>query len=105
CAGELDQKTRMRDLIAERKNNLQSAIIPSGHIFAKRAAGAGLTLPAYRDEQWHGRTQLRFVQHKADNFDSAKIDLCKKLHLLKSIIFSKENLLVNITAEDQGLKL
>lgn len=105
CAGDLDQEARMRDLIAERKNNLQSAIIPSGHIFAKMAAGAALTLPAYRDEQWHGRTQLRFVQHKADNFDSAKIDLRKKLQLLKSIIFSKENLLVNITAEDQGLKL
>jgi hypothetical protein len=105
CAGDLDQEARMRDLIAERKNNLQSAIIPSGHIFAKRAAGAALTLPAYRDEQWHGRTQLRFVQHKAENFDSAKIDLRKKLQLLKSIIFSKENLLVNITAEDQGLKL
>lgn len=105
CAGDLDQEARMRDLIAERKNNLQSAIIPSGHIFAKRAAGAALTLPAYRDEQWHGRTQLRFVQHKADNFASAKIDLIKKLQLLKSIIFSKENLLVNITAEDQGLKL
>ncbi|MBE3115990.1 insulinase family protein, partial [Candidatus Bathyarchaeota archaeon] len=105
CAGDLDQEARMRDLIAERKNNLQSAIIPSGHIFAKMAAGAALTLPAYRDEQWHGRTQLRFVQHKANNFDPAKIDLRKKLQLLKSIIFSKENLLVNITAEDQGLKL
>jgi len=105
CAGDLDQEARMRDLIVERKNNLQSAIIPSGHIFAKRAAGAALTLPAYRDEQWHGRTQLSFVQHKANNFDSAKIDLIKKLRLLKSIIFSKENLLVNITAEDQGLKL
>ncbi len=105
CAGDLDHETRMRDLIAERKNDLQSAIIPSGHIFAKRAAGAALTLPAYRDEQWHGRTQLRFVQHKADNFDSAKIDLIKKLQLLKSIIFSKEKLFVNITAEDQGLKL
>ncbi len=105
CAGDLVQEARMRDLIAERKNNLQSAIIPSGHIFAKRAAGAALTLPAYRDEQWHGRTQLRFVQHKADNFDSAKMDLSKKLQLLKSIIFSRKNLLVNITAEEQGLKL
>ncbi len=105
CAGDLDHEARMRDLIAERKNDLQSAIIPSGHIFAKRAAGAALTLPAYRDEQWHGRTQFRFVQDKAENFDSAKIDLRKRLRELKSIIFSKKNLLVNITAEDQGLKL
>jgi Zn-dependent M16 (insulinase) family peptidase len=95
----------MRDLIAERKNNLQSAIVPSGHIFAKRAAGAALTLPGYRDEQWHGRTQLRFVQQKAGNFETAKTDLQEKLQLLKSLVFNKNNLLVNITADEQGLKL
>jgi hypothetical protein len=105
CAGDLDQEARMRDLIAERKNNLQSAIIPSGHIFAKMAAGAALTLPAYRDEQWHGRTQLKFVQQTASNFDSSKQVLREKLEQLKSIIFNKENLIINITADDQGLKL
>ena len=105
CEGDLSAEARMRDLISERKNNLQSAIVPSGHIFAKRAAGAALTLPAYRDEQWHGRTQLRFVQHKAGNFESAKSDLQEKLHRLKSLVFNKTNLLINITADDQGLKL
>jgi presequence protease len=105
CAGDLSAEARMRDLIAERKNNLQSAIIPSGHIFAKRAAGAALTLPGYRDEQWHGRTQLRFVQQKAGNFEAAKTDLQEKLQLLKSLVFNKNNLLINITADEQGLKL
>ena len=79
CAGDLSAEARMRDLIAERKNNLQSAIVPSGHIFAKMAAGAALTLPAYRDEQWHGRTQLKFVQHQAGDFEAAKKDLREKL--------------------------
>jgi Zn-dependent M16 (insulinase) family peptidase len=105
CAGDLSAEARMRDLIAERKNNLQSAIVPSGHIFAKRAAGAALTVPAYRDEQWNGRTQLRFVQQKAGNFEAAKHDLQKKLQLLKSLVFNKENMLINITADDQGLKI
>ncbi len=104
-AGDLSNEARMRDLIAERKNSLQSAIVPSGHIFAKRAAGAAVTVPAYRDEQWHGRTQLRFVQQKASNFETAKTDLQKKLQLLKSLIFNKENLIINITADEQGIKL
>ena len=103
--GDLSAEARMRDLISERKNNLQSAILPSGHIFAKRAAGAALTVPAYRDEQWHGRTQLRFVQHQAGNFELAKNDLQEKLRQLKSLVFNKENMLINITADDQGLKL
>jgi Zn-dependent M16 (insulinase) family peptidase len=104
-AGDLSAQARMRDLISERKNNLQSAIVPSGHIFAKRAAGAALSVPAYRDEQWNGRTQLRFVQQKAGNFETAKADLQEKLQLLKSLVFNKENMLINITADDQGIKL
>jgi presequence protease len=105
CAGDLEQEARMRDLIAERKNNLQSSIVPSGHIFAKRAAGAALTLPAYRDEQWHGRTQLRFVQQQSGDFDASKKNLRDKLEQLKAIVFHKNNLTINITAEANGLNL
>lgn len=95
----------MRDLIAERKNNLQSSIVPSGHIFAKRAAGAALTLPAYRDEQWHGRTQLRFVQQQSGDFDASRKNLREKLEQLKMMIFNRKNLIVNLTAETAGLQL
>jgi hypothetical protein len=105
CAGDLSAEARMRDLISERKNNLQSAIVPSGHIFAKMAAGAALTLPAYRDEQWHGRTQLKFVQNTANNFSSAKNDFREKLEALRKILFNRKNLVINLTAEDKGLKI
>ena len=105
CSGDLDQEARMRDLIAERKNNLQSSIVPNGHVFARRAAGAGLTLPAYRDEQWQGRTQLRFVQQQAGDFDTSRETLRRKLEELKTIIFGKSNLVINITADETGLQL
>jgi len=103
--GDLNNEARMRDLISERKNNLQSAIVPSGHIFAKMAAGAAITLPAYRDEQWNGRTQLKFVQNTANNFSTAKQDLREKLESLRKILFTKENLVINLTAETDGLKI
>jgi hypothetical protein len=104
-ASDLSADARMQDLISERKNNLQAEIVPSGHIFAKMAAGAALTLPAYRDEQWHGRTQLKFVQNTANNFGSAKQDLREKLEMLRKIFFTKDNLIINFTAEDKGLKI
>jgi Zn-dependent M16 (insulinase) family peptidase len=104
-AGDLENDARMYDLITERKNNLQSAIVPSGHVFARRAAGAALSLPAYRDEQWNGRTQLRFVQAIARNFPEAKQELAEKLAQLKAMIFSTDNLIINITADAAGLKL
>lgn len=103
--GDLKHKSRMRDLIAERKNSLQSSIVPSGHVFAKRAAGAALTLPGWRDEQWHGRTQFKFVQKTAQNFDKTYEELSAILTKLKMLIFTKDNLFINLTADETGLNL
>ncbi len=104
-AGDLDNSARMRDLIAERKNNLQSSVVPSGHLFARRAAAAAVSLPAYRDEQWHGRTQLRFVQQQAANFAASGPALGEKFAALKSLVLTRSALTVNITADARGLGL
>lgn len=103
-AGDLSTDARMKDLVAERKNGLQSSIVPSGHIFAKMAAGAAISLPAYRDEQWHGRTQFKFVQSLASDFESSKHDFREKLESLKQMIFSTSGMTINVTAEADGLK-
>lgn len=101
--GDLEHKSRMQDLIAERKNSLQSAIIPSAHVFAKRAAGAAVTLPGWRDEQWHGRTQFKFVQQIAQNFNKSYEELIDILTKLKKLIFTKDNLFINLTADEAGI--
>jgi Zn-dependent M16 (insulinase) family peptidase len=104
-SADFSNEARMRDLISERKNNLQSAIIPSGHLFARIAAGAALTLPGYRDEQWHGRTQLKFVQSIAKNFGVTKDEFREKLEALRNILFNKNNLIINLTADVRGLDM
>lgn len=104
-AGDMSNEARMRELIAERKNNLHASIIPSGHAFARRSAGAALSVPAYRDEQWHGRTQLKFVTRIADQFNVTKSDLLAKLTSLQGIAFRKERLCINITADSEGIAL
>jgi len=105
CKGDLEDEARMQDLIAEGKNNLQAAVLPSGHVFARMAAGAGITFPAYRDEQWNGRMQLNFIRNIAGNFSAVKEELRQKLVRLKSLIFNKNNLIINITAETHGLAI
>jgi Zn-dependent M16 (insulinase) family peptidase len=82
-----------------------SSVVPSGHVYAKRAAAAALSLPAYRDEQWHGRTQLRFVQQQAEGLGASKNDLRGKLEQLRKILFTRQNLTVNMTADTDGLTL
>jgi len=103
--GDMSNETRMRDLIAERKNSLHASVVPSGHAFARRTAALSLSLPAYRDEQWHGRSQLKFVNRIADQFNEIKGELLDKLTLLQSMVIRKERLSINVTADLEGISL
>jgi presequence protease len=104
-AADLSNEIRMNDLITEKKNGLYAAVVPSGHIFARRAACASLSIPAYRDEQWHGRTQVKFMKGVADEFGGSKTDLREKLDRLRKMIFTKANLYLNLTADREGISL
>jgi Zn-dependent M16 (insulinase) family peptidase len=104
-SGDLSDETRLRNLLVERKNRLHASVIPSGHVFARRAAGAAFSVPAYRDEQWHGRTQLRFLTGIADQFNGGKEELQEKLARLRQMTFRKERLILNLTADAEGLAI
>ena len=100
---DFSDDARMRDLEAERKNGLQAAVIPSGHVFARRSAGAGLSLPAHRDEQWHGVSQLRLIAALHSGFDGNKAELREKLARLRSLALCRRKLTINVTASEAGL--
>lgn len=104
-SGDMANEARMHELIAEKKNDLQAAVVPSGHVFARRSAGSALSVPAYRDEQWHGRTQLKIVNRLADQFNETKGDLLDKLIHLQDMVFRKGRLYINLTADAEGISL
>ncbi len=104
-AGDLNDAARMRDLILEKKNGLHASVIPSGHLFAHMAAAAAFSVSAWRNEQWHGRTQLRFIAGTADRLTDLREDLREKLTRLKEIIFVRNRLHLNLTADEEGLRL
>ena len=102
-AGDLSHEIRMRDLIVEKKNRLHASVVPSGHLFAKRLAAAALSLPAYRDEQWRGKTQIRLLTEVAERFQDRKNEFQEKFSQLKELIFRRERLTLNLTADGEGL--
>jgi hypothetical protein len=102
-AGDLADAARMRELLFEKRNGLHAAVIPSGHLFAQMAAAAALSLPSRRTEQWHGRTQLRFLADLADRLAEQKPELVEKLLRLRRIVFARGRLFLNLTADGEGL--
>ena len=105
AAGDLSHRERGYDLIAEKKNNLHASVVPSGHVFARRAAATGLSLSAHRDEQWHGRTQLRFICRIAEESKAGNWKIEEKLRALRNMVFRREGLTLNMTADVEGLDI
>lgn len=102
--GDLSDEDRVRDLVYEKKNRMQASVVPSGHLFAQRTAAASISLPAYRDEQWHGRTHLKFLDSIAGQFQDQKATLQENLARLKEMVFRRDGMVVNITGDSEGLK-
>ncbi len=103
-AGDLTDQRRMQDLLMEKKNRFHASIVPSGHLFARRLAASSLSVSAWRDEQWHGKTQLRSLKQMADELDGNREIFLEKLGRLKTEVFRKDRLTINLTAEERGLK-
>lgn len=101
--GDMTDLKRLEDLTAEKRNRLQAAIVPSGHLFAKRLAASALSLASYRDEQWHGKAQLQLLHAVARQFPQESQDIRDKIDRLKQLILRKEGLTVNLTADQDGL--
>jgi hypothetical protein len=102
-AGDLTDDARMRDLLLEKRNSLHASVVPSGHLFAQMAAAASLSLPAWRTEQWSGRTQLRFLFETSERLDDLREDLREKMGRLREILLTRKRLTLNLTADAEGL--
>lgn len=102
AAGDLADRKRMEDLVLEKRNSLQSAVIPSGHLFAQRTAAATLTLPSLRDEQWNGRIQLRLLNGLAERFSAEP--LIETMERLRALVFGRGRLLINVTGDAEGIE-
>jgi len=103
--GNLSEMTRMKELVFEGRNNLHAAVVPSGHIFAKRSAAASLSLPAYREEQWHGRSQLLYVNALAEKWEANMAKFPTDIADLRQRVIQRKGLVLSLTADEAGLQL
>lgn len=103
--GDLSDEGRIRDIILESRNKLHASVIPSGHIFARRTASAGISLPACREEQWNGRSQLCFQNDIAGSYENRMDWVQTSADALQKRIFNRGRLFINMTGEDEALKM
>ncbi len=102
-AGDLGDRERARDLLLEMRNGARSNVLEMGHHHAGLLAAAGQDLPSYRNEQYSGFSQIRFLDEAAKNLEGALPELLEAAGEERPRIFSRARLVVNVTADAAGL--
>jgi presequence protease len=101
--GDLDDGARLGDILSEERNDLRAAIAPRGHIFAWRSAAASLSLAGWRDEQWHGASQARFLGDLARKYESDGGRIRADLRRVRDALVRRGRVMVNLTGDAASL--
>ena len=99
---KFDDTKRLKEIVGELKSRLQMNFMHSGH-----SAAVGRAISYYSEhglfkEVTAGIEFYKFIEELSDNFANRADGLIAKLKELMQMIFAKENLLISITADDEG---
>jgi Zn-dependent M16 (insulinase) family peptidase len=91
---DFSDRRRIRDLVLEMKNDIDSSLAPAGHSYAAGRSGRLFSRSRAVEELWNGVTQLEFV-HRVVAMDTAEI--CRTLSRIRDTLINNGGLLVNLT--------
>lgn len=97
-----DEK-RLFELVAENRSDKQAQMMDAGHSLAAGQALSYLSKQAYVMDQVNGLAFYRLLEELENNFEGKKAEVRENLGRLVHCIFRPENLMVDYTAEREGL--
>ena len=100
----LDNRERIRQLVAEEKSALESSIIPSGHRFVASRLRAGYNSSDWIQEQLGGISYLYSLRKLARDIDSDWKSVLQQLRTLHGLMTARNNLLLNLTSAASSRK-
>ncbi|MCH5250379.1 MAG: insulinase family protein [Lachnospiraceae bacterium] len=99
-----DDTKRLHELIAELKSQKQAYMMSAGHSVAAVRALSYLSKTAAVADQVSGIPFYRMLEELDKDFDNRKDELIERLNELVTHIFRPENLMVDYTAQKEGLE-
>jgi Zn-dependent M16 (insulinase) family peptidase len=95
----LDQPMRFRQIVLEEKKRLESAFIPSGHIFVNQRLRAANNEAGWVDEQLQGTDYLFFLRRLAADIETGWPAILKKLERILDKLCNREICVCNLTLD------
>lgn len=103
-ATKLDDKVRMKEIVLEQKSRKQMELMNSGHIVAVNEANCRQHEGTVFTSITSGLDYYNFICDLVDHYDEKADEIGTVLKELCGIIFNKKNLIVEITAEADGIE-
>lgn len=103
-ASKLDDEGRILEILEELKSIMQGNMTSAAHTFAAVRAMSYFSETAAVSELVNGLPCYRMLEKLTDDFDGNKSELLGRLTELTKCIFRPENLLVDITATEEGFE-
>ena len=104
-SSKLDDRKRLKEIVAEMRSRLQGMVMSAGHIVALTRAASYDSVYGVAKEYLSGYDQLRFLTDIENNFDEKADELAEKLKETADIIFTKEGLVLDITGKRETLEI
>ena len=100
-ATEFDDKKRLKEIIQETKSRMEMMMFDRGHIVAANHLTSYFSPQGKYDDLLSGLSFYRFIVELDKNFEANIKEIVDTLKDITSKLFSKENIVVNVTSEDE----
>ncbi len=103
-ASKLDDEDRLLEILEELKSRVQASMMSSSHTMAAIRAMSYFSETAEVSEISGGIPFCRMLEKYTADYAGQKDELIQKLKALATSIFRSENLMVDITADEEGFE-
>ena len=97
-----DDYKRLKEIIARIKSRLEASLMGQGHSIAMLECCAQFSESAYYSDILRGYKYYEFIKKLDEEFEQNKTQIVDKLNKLVGYIFNKDNVIVSLTADDEG---
>ena len=98
-SANFDNKERVKQIVLEEKAGLESALVPSGHIFVNQRLRAQFGESGWAKDQMSGIGYLSALRELTNDLDKKWKSVLKKLEAMREALIHRNTLLCNVTVD------
>ena len=100
---DFSDKKRLKEIIAKTQSQLEDTVMSAGHTTAASLALSQFSGSRYLGSVTRGYEFFRFLKELDEHFEERADETITKLNELTALIFNKDNFIINMTADKEGI--